>query len=928
MDGATVTNEPYATAHQLARLEAIVQKQQTHIDLLEQERALFQRGIEDYLTNQQDAAAKERGSKGQDVIVVTKYVSTCIQRAIQQLQTEVARQIQDSLPMKQVQTLERRLLSRPYSNEEVGELAHRISQLETQFASAPQQLQSQSFQQPSNNDHVQEQIETLQQHIHHLETNMIKEVQRAYQTNHKPGDYAGPLGKLQVDVDTLKREMQMMKALDGQTLAETIMKTALANVRTELQTEIDKKASKDDLEAFREQVARTEAFLRKLQTMWSSVYREYETFRSEIQQQFSEERWTALVNQVIGDTDKAIANTTQQTNALVAKQTVALDDMLTWNRTTLTKVYDSVKKHTSQDMLERHYSSIQKALLSRFEPAIEIIRQHLNQRVASLETAQRAQRQQQLAFISEVKTQLSASELDAMMKQFEDRLAEQTRIYTSNQTQVDQFQTKTKQMMTLLKQIQEDTEAQVKTVEANLAELRGTFQIHQADARATLDTWCNQRKTQFDTRVIQLEERLQDFQDKVRVAEQSLQLTVDSRKQFENTQQETFKQLQQTIQKQFTIQEKATDERITGRLAELSGPMRIMMKELTEQMASVHSFLSDESITEFVHEIETRIKKGQEDWQRVRSSELHEAISFFGTKLVTMDKTLQTELMQQREIVQMLQARIGDRYRRELTELRDKYAQIRPLIQKQILESLKQYKNVSNTPLPPLPTLPTWFDTAPKCFFTAMIGAPGQSIKPLPHVTRIPGWDYICFTNKPIHDSRGWTIVRVEMPTGSAALDVKRYKWRSIDHLPEYEVVVWVDGTITPNANTSPLIERWVTNMKETGHGMSFRPHEQRVCVWDECEAVIEAKQDSPLHVEKVRTKLKQIHMPKNWGLFDTNCMILFHRDATCRKVTEAVWNQLQTTSICDQLALPLVLVEQNIASFKTETLMRAFTKT
>ncbi len=919
------TGEPYATAHQLARLEAIVQKQQTHIELLEKERSLFQQGIEEYLANQQTAAAQERGSKGQDVMVVTKYVSTCIQRAVQQLQTEVARQINDSLPMKQFQEFERRLVSRPYSNEEVAELVYRISALETQLAQGVSSTSGPQTVVQEVHGQTQEQLQGLQDHINHLETNMIKEVQRAYQTVHKPGDYAGPLGKLQVDVDTLKREVQMMKALDGQTLAENIMKTALTNVRTELQTELDKKASKEDVEAFREQVARTEAFLRKLQTSWASVYRQYETFRSEMMEQFSEERWNRLAKQVLDDTDKALVNVRTQTNEMVTKQTVALDEMLGWNRTTLTKLYESVKKHTSQDMLERHYSTIQKNLLSRFEPAIEIIRQHLNQRVASLEATQRVNRQQQLAFISEIKTTVSASEVEKVMKQFEERLAEQTRTYTSNQAQLDQFQTKSKQILALIQQIQDDTQVQVQSVETNLAEIRSVLQAQQSEARANLESWCSKRKLQFDAGLAQLDTRLQTYNDQVQLAQQSLQLTLDSRKQFEDKQTESLIQIQDTIKKRFDVQEKANEERITGRLAELSGPMRVMMKEMTEQMADVHSLLSDASITEFVRVIETRIKKGQEEWQRLRSSELHESISFFGTKLATMDQTLQTELSQQRDIVQSLQTRLGDRYRREVSELRDKYAQIRPLIQKQILESLKQYKSLSN---PQISVLPTWFDTAPKCFYTAIIGAPGQKVDVLAPVTRIPGWDYICFTNKPIHDSRGWTIVRVDMPNGSAALDAKRYKWRSIEHLPEYEIAVWVDGYIAPSANFSQLLERWITNMKETGHSMLFRPHDQRVCIWDECEAVLAAKRDTPLHVEKVRTKLKQAEMPTNWGLFDTNCMILLHRDPACRKVTEAVWNQLQTHSVRDQLALPLVLYEQKTAPFKTETLMRAFDKT
>lgn len=917
---ATAISEPYATAHQLVRLEEMVQKQQIHIDLLEKERKLFQHGIEAYLTNQQESAAAERGSKGQDVIVMTKYISTCFQRALQQLQTDVAKQIHDSLPMKQLQTLERRLISRPYSNEEVAELAHRISHLEATRESPP------SHQVVQMSGPSSEEIDSLREHIQHLETNLIKEVQRAYSTVHKPGDYAGPLGKLQVDVDTLKREVQMMKALDGQTLAENIMKTAITNLRTEFQETLAKKASVDDLEAFRSQVARTEAFLRKLQTHWSTVYMQYETFRNEMKEQFSEDRWLALEKQLVGETRGVAAIMKTNTEALVVRQTAALDEMLDWNRTTLKKLYESVKQHTSQDALERNMSKIQKVLLARFDPAIETMRVHLNRRMDGVEQTQQANRQQQLEFISEMKNTLSASELTKQYAKFEERLAEQTRTYEANQKQAIGFEAKSKQLIAMMKTIQEDTMQQIVDVDKTIAGIRNAIQQEQSQARQSIETWCVQRKTTFDTSLQTLHERLQKFNDQVVTAQHSLQLTVDSRKQFEDKQAENLQQMKQDLQKTNKGFEEATTERITSRLAEVSGPIRVAMKEVTEQQHAVNQFLSEQSLQEFVRTIETRIKKGQDDWQRIRSSELHEAISFFGAKLSTMDQSMQNELASHRTTIQTLQSRLGDRYRRELTELRDKYAQIRPLIQKQILESMKQYNSLS--PIKAIRSVPTWLDTAPKCFFTAIIGAPGQKVDTLAPVERIPGWDYICFTNKPIHDSKGWTIVRVDMPTISGALEAKRYKWQTLEMLGEYEIVVWVDGYIAPSVSSRQLLERWITSMKETGHSMLLRPHDQRVCIWDECEAVIQAKRDTPLNVERVRTKLKQADMPKNWGLFDTNCMILFHREPACRRITDAVWNQLQTISVRDQLALPLVLYEQQATAFKTETLLRAFEKT
>jgi len=255
-----------ASYEQVAALEQRVQEQQAKIDTLEQTQTLFQQSLETYLNAQFQQAQGQRGSYGKDFSNTIKFLSAQLASTVSSLQAYCVKTVQESLPLQKLQDFEKRL-SKPCS------ATTQVSSDQLQAQIIAIQLQLQSQQQPTRQivapqpiQQTQEEIELLKQHIHHLETNLLEEVQRAYRTVHKPGDYGGPLANLQTMVQLLNQEFQSFRGLDVKQFVETLIKTAHENLRTEFNTVLETRASHEQLQQFETTLKRIESFSKDVQT--------------------------------------------------------------------------------------------------------------------------------------------------------------------------------------------------------------------------------------------------------------------------------------------------------------------------------------------------------------------------------------------------------------------------------------------------------------------------------------------------------------------------------------------------------------------------------------------------------------------------------------------------------------------------------------
>ena len=214
-----------------------------------------------------------------------------------------------------------------------------------------------------------------------------------------------------------------------------------------------------------------------------------------------------------------------------------------------------------------------------------------------------------------------------------------------------------------------------------------------------------------------------------------------------------------------------------------------------------------------------------------------------------------------------------------------------------------------------------------RCFYTAIFASPGEEFDSLaPIQSPIPGWDYICFTNLALPQTLGWKIVQRPL-SEEPKLAAKRVKWQSHIVLQDYDIAIWVDAYLAPNVQYDTLLQRWLLQMMERRAVIGHRKHKDRDCVYEECDAVIRFKRDTPEHVEALRQQAIIAKIPKHSGLYDTNIVVRFHKYKELQEISDKVMKVLETITYRDQLAIPLVYTSHKFNSFYTQEFIKAFTK-
>lgn len=245
------------------------------------------------------------------------------------------------------------------------------------------------------------------------------------------------------------------------------------------------------------------------------------------------------------------------------------------------------------------------------------------------------------------------------------------------------------------------------------------------------------------------------------------------------------------------------------------------------------------------------------------------------------------------------------------------------------LAALQQYKLEKRTHTAKAPHECIAFPpTIKKCFYTASFGNPGQTTDKIQPFQTVPGWDYILFTNLPIQ-SPSWQIRTVQRTHGDPAIEAKTYKWQSHLFLPDYDVVVWIDSYMSPIPKlVSALEDTLYTCFFEEKTLIVHRPHAERSCIWEECDAVVKARRATPQAVERNRVLLQAVSMPRHYGLFDTNIVAKLHLDPAVQQVGNQIVETLRRASNRDQLAVTYVYYKEGFKLYSVRELQNYTIKT
>lgn len=204
------------------------------------------------------------------------------------------------------------------------------------------------------------------------------------------------------------------------------------------------------------------------------------------------------------------------------------------------------------------------------------------------------------------------------------------------------------------------------------------------------------------------------------------------------------------------------------------------------------------------------------------------------------------------------------------------------------------------------------------CVYTAICGG-YDDLKPQPRQS-IP-CDFICFSDDPDRPAvEPWRVVRLRGYDGEQPR--KRSKvpkilvheaFASIGNTSgEYDVTIWIDGCI--QILRENFVATFVDAVRSTG--IAAVPHPDRDCIFEDAHASLGNatghKYVRTSIVEQI-SRYRAAGYPEHNGIFAGGLIARDMRRPAIRSLNTAWWNEVETWSLQDQLALPYVLWKHGI---------------
>ena len=171
--------------------------------------------------------------------------------------------------------------------------------------------------------------------------------------------------------------------------------------------------------------------------------------------------------------------------------------------------------------------------------------------------------------------------------------------------------------------------------------------------------------------------------------------------------------------------------------------------------------------------------------------------------------------------------------------------------------------------------------------------------------------DYFIFTDGEVPENSKWVRRSweefVDDPRMSG-IEKNRFL-KMFPHLlfPEYEYSVYVDGNVLVTADFTPLA------MQTADYPVAMHIHKDWDCVYEEIDACIKKRKDTPEALSRQRTVFQQLGIPAHWGFLEATVIARRHHDPVCRKIMETWWNCFCIGCRRDQIALIRCLWELQI---------------
>lgn len=132
--------------------------------------------------------------------------------------------------------------------------------------------------------------------------------------------------------------------------------------------------------------------------------------------------------------------------------------------------------------------------------------------------------------------------------------------------------------------------------------------------------------------------------------------------------------------------------------------------------------------------------------------------------------------------------------------------------------------------------------------------------------------------------------------------DARRVKLLPHVFVSEYDVSVWMDA----NCELLDLDATGAVKLLEDAD-LAVPSHQERSCIYDEAETVLELRLDRPEIVTMQMAGYRSLGFPAYFGLHTTMFLVRRHLAQACRQFSDAWWRELQGHSKRDQLSFDFV---------------------
>lgn len=680
MEAISPGGEPLATARQLQYLEEMITKQQARIDYLEGERDFFKSDFQKYLSEQVALAEKQRGSKGIDILTFTKYTNSLIANAITTLQEKNMVFLESNFSNKKLQELERKLLMRPAASTDMVDVVYRLSQLEKRIHEVSTGVHHTAIEgataaastTTATSTALTEEITNLKEHVAHLETNLIKEVQRAYTTTYKPGDYGTPLAKLQNQVNTIQQDVNTLKVVDTQQYLDNVINKLTTNFKNDFDKRIAEYVTNTRVDELVASQERVNAFCRDIQQGFIKSRREQEDFQREFAQLFSEERWANIVQDMSEKTKETL---NQQIRDIKATLQTTRDECSTFLKDmerVVTNLDKEVRSQYGQEILGEQISRIRKSLEEKqVEFEIEVETQ-FSTRMQRTEAEVYGLRQKWLEFSSDVKRDIQATELTKRYEFFENALAQQNTKFANLDRHYLEHRKEIENQNTTMESYVRNIESYIDTIRKNVDTLQIEWRREGDKMKEGMSKVIEEKSAILQSRCEGIEKYISGLAIQLQTAEELLGTAIEQRKATEASMQKDFINFEKKLQEKIEgWKEEKTNDIIT-RLSEVSGKVTRSIGELKEQQSRIEEFISDTSMENISIRIEKRVKQIQEEWNARRVQEFGARFSEFSREMDTMRTTLYNEHDKYKMTVARVEALLSDKTLRDFVNAIEK----------------------------------------------------------------------------------------------------------------------------------------------------------------------------------------------------------------------------------------------------------------